>query len=745
MVRNPRLAGWFLYGIAVAAFQFAGAHLAALHSILIVAVTGGGAILHAVIAARTRGPARRVWVLGTVGLLCWAVVETRVGVVAVVTGTPAERPVWAHVLNLGALLLAVAAMFAVPSSQTTASARLRMLFDGAASASALVGMVWMFILSPMIKIEGSSTEALLNLAYPVIAVGLMAVAFVLLASQRGRGVHTLTCVSGGVVTITATLLVELLRDLAHLAWLTPWVSTGMFTAAVLLAIAPLVPMSRAGDSAPTAMTAGSLLPYLPAALLITAMAAFTATDRRLEAPVLWSGLAVMGAVLGRQFLALRLTAALGRDLERQRGRLAHEATHDALTGLPNRSALGARLGTATAEAALLMIDLDGFKAVNDTLGHPAGDELLRVVAGRLLLAAAPFEPSVLVSRLGGDEFAVLLPGGDLPAARGLADRILAAVAEPVPMLARTVSVRASIGIAVAPDPSPDLMRDADLALYSAKEHGKGCHRVFEASLAAAVAERTRLEADLADAIAGGQLEVAYQPVVDLGTGATVGAEALVRWCHPGRGPLLPAGFLPVAEELGLLPDIDRWVLATACEQAAAWRVARPGFRVGVNLSAAYLATGTVTADVARVLAATGLPGAALTVEVTETALGADVDRAAAAFSGLRSLGVRVALDDFGVGYSSLAYLRRLPVDTIKIDRSFIQDLDTSDADTTLVRTVITLARDLGLRCVAEGVETAGHAARLRALGCGLAQGYHFTPPLRPAVLDRLLRDDLVAV
>jgi EAL domain-containing protein (putative c-di-GMP-specific phosphodiesterase class I) len=233
--------------------------------------------------------------------------------------------------------------------------------------------------------------------------------------------------------------------------------------------------------------------------------------------------------------------------------------------------------------------------------------------------------------------------------------------------------------------------------------------------------------------------------VDLGTGATVGAEALVRWRHERLGPLLPGGFLPVAQDLGLLPDIDRWVLATACEQAAEWRVTRPEFRVAVNMSAAYLAAGTVVADVARVLADTGLPGAALTVEVTETALVADLDAAAAVLADLRALGVRVALDDFGVGYSSLGYLRRLPVDTIKIDRSFVSEVDTSDAGTTLVSTVLALARDLGLRCVAEGVETAGHAERLRALGCGLAQGYHFAPPLPPSALERLMRGDLVAV
>jgi diguanylate cyclase (GGDEF)-like protein len=728
-----RTGGLIAYVSAVAALHLVPVHLqAALYTVLIVGVTTAGAVALGIAARRAAGRIRLAWASGALGLLSWSVVETRTGVGTLMSGHPDARPMWAHLVNLAGLMFAVAAMFALPGPQRTHAARIRTLCDGVTIAAALTGIVWMFVLAPMVAVEGDPTDAILNLAYPVFAIAVLAIAVTLLIGQPDLRLNTLTGISGGIAILSGTLLVELLMDLAGQSWPQPWVYGGFVTAAVLLSIAPLAPMpaDSARGERPRPLIAS--LPYLPVMVMVVAGAVRLTRHHDLGTPVTWSGVVMMSAVFGRQFLALRQTMALSRDLDEQRSRLAYEATHDSLTGLPNRAMLAERLaalGTA-GDPALIMIDLDGFKAINDSLGHQAGDRLLVTVAERLA-AAGQSGSDVLVSRLGGDEFAVLLDTGGQHRAIQLAGWMLAAAAEPITLQTRTVSVRASAGIATGAH--DDLMRHADLALYGAKAAGKGQWRVFDPAMQAEVDARLQREADLAH----GALEVRFQPIVELATRRINAAEALIRMRHPEHGILTPDQFLGAARDQGRLPEFDRWVLRQACAQAAVW----PTLAVSVNLSAEYLAAGTVVGDVTAALAANRLPGTALVVEVTETALVADLDAAAATLAQLQALGVRVALDDFGTGYSSLSYLRRLPVDILKIDRSFVQDLDTGDAR--LLTAVVAMAGSLGLTCVAEGVEHESQAVALREMHCERAQGYLFARPMPADELTRLL--ELVTV
>ncbi len=435
-------------------------------------------------------------------------------------------------------------------------------------------------------------------------------------------------------------------------------------------------------------------------------------------------------------------------LERQ---LAHQAFHDPLTGLPNRALFLDRLGHALARGGragaavgVLLLDLDGFKHVNDSLGHDAGDRLLVAFAARL--PGYCLRPSDTLARLGGDEFVVLLEDlRDPGAATRLAARLVTCPAlwAPYPLDGREVSIRASVGVALgrpgAADPG-GLLREADTALYRAKAAGKGGYAVFDPAMNAAAVARLELEADLRRAVARGELAVHYQPLVALADGRIRRAEALVRWHHPTRGPAAPAAFIPLAEETGLIREVGHWVLGAACRQAATWRAVY-GDRapvVCVNLSAREFGDPGLVAAVAGALRDAALDPAGLELEITEGALMGDAPGTLATLWQLRDLGVGLAVDDFGTGYSSLAYLKRFPVDTLKIDQAFVAGLGADTEDTAIIGAIIGLAHALGLAVVAEGVETVDQVAGLRRLGCDLAQGYHFARPLPAAELDALL-------
>jgi len=455
---------------------------------------------------------------------------------------------------------------------------------------------------------------------------------------------------------------------------------------------------------------------------------------------------VSAIILIRQFLGTRTQDSLMRDLTRERAILASQAVRDPLTSLGNRKLFMDHATDALADAddtltGVILVDLDGFKEINDTYGHAAGDELLRRTAERL---NANVRANDTVSRLGGDEFVVLLPRlVDDQIADAVANRILRDLAAPLEIGDAVLGIRASAGIALTRGSGADVdavMREADLALYQAKAEGKGVARRFDPAQFALAEQRRHAEEELRAALDAGQFEVHYQPIVDLAGERTVGVEALVRWRHPERGLLAPYAFLDLAESIGLLPRLGGWVLDEACRQAAAWQAVTPGFELNVNLSATQLSRPELIGEVRDVLERTGLPPHLLVLELTETVALTDLEESARVLSELKTLGVRIALDDFGTGFSSLSHLGALPVDVVKIDRSFVQAMQGSADGASVAEAVLQIARTFGLSPVAEGVEDALTAARLRELDCAQAQGYHFARPM-PAgeVTDLLLR------
>jgi diguanylate cyclase (GGDEF)-like protein len=430
--------------------------------------------------------------------------------------------------------------------------------------------------------------------------------------------------------------------------------------------------------------------------------------------------------------------------------LRHRAFHDELTGLANRALFEDRLTHALARArrhdgrvAVLFFDLDDFKPVNDALGHAAGDTLLKEVALRM---AECLRASDTGARVGGDEFAVLLEDPTVPDdIDDVAGRLLEAIGRPLVVNERELFPSASIGVAVdegGTATATDLLRDADVAMYAAKRSGKGRVARFEPTMRTMAVDRLHLRADLERAVERDELTLLYQPIVQLDTGDVISVEALARWQHPLRGLLEPGSFIPLAEESGLIVPIGRHLLRRACREAVGWRdaAALPSeVSVSVNLSARQLQHPDLVADVRSALADSGLSPTRLLLEVTENVLIDDAAVAVEQLEALRALGVRIALDDFGTGYSSLSYVRRFPLDELKIDRSFVDRIAQADGDSALVSTIATLAEQLGLRLVAEGVEREEQAAALRVLQCELAQGFLFARPLESEAVAALLR------
>jgi diguanylate cyclase (GGDEF)-like protein len=435
-------------------------------------------------------------------------------------------------------------------------------------------------------------------------------------------------------------------------------------------------------------------------------------------------------------------------LRRKDEDLRYQAFHDALTGLPNRALFLDRIDQSLATAArdgeirgVIFFDLDHFKIVNDTLGHEAGDTLLKEVSQRIKQC---LRKSDTVARLGGDEFVVLLGHAGSPEAYAIvAQKIIAAVSEPLGLCGNEVRVGCSLGIACFPadsDDAADLMKHADLAMYQAKSAGRGRYSFFQPEMTELSAQRLRDENALRHALSHGELELFYQPKISLQTQALCGVEALVRWRHPQRGLVPPGEFIPLAEATGLIVALGDWAMEQACRQIAAWRaMGLDEIKIAVNVSARQLQSADL---VQRILALTqqyGVSPSSLELELTESVVMAKPELAARIFSALRETGLTIAIDDFGTGYSSLAYLRRLPIDVLKIDRSFVATVDSDAADGEIVKAILTLARSLHLSVVAEGVETAGQAGFLATHGCPVAQGYHFARPQPAEELTRWLR------
>ena len=443
---------------------------------------------------------------------------------------------------------------------------------------------------------------------------------------------------------------------------------------------------------------------------------------------------------------------ISRVLEETKEHFRHAAFHDSLTGLPNRAMftqlLQAEIETSKRSRehlfAVLFLDLDRFKNINDSLGHTHGDLLLVAFAERLERTLRPVDT---LARFGGDEFAILVSGmGDTTDAVRIAQRIQDELSHPFTLDKNSTFATSSIGIALSSsgyDRPEDILRDADTAMYRAKENGKACYEVFDHGMHARAVSRLQLESDLRQAVEKNEFCVFYQPIVSLETGRLTGFEALVRWNHPRRGLVSPGDFIPVAEETGLIVPIGEWVLAEACARVREWQMASPSHRslsLSVNLSARQVAQPDLLERIKEALDKTNLNAHCLKLEITESVVMENAEAAALMFKQLRLLGVQLSIDDFGTGYSSLSYLHRFPLNYLKIDRSFVARL-TTDNDNAIVRTISTLARNLGMEVIAEGIETEEQFRQLQKLGCEYGQGYLFSPPVaKDAVVHLLARD-----
>jgi len=436
-------------------------------------------------------------------------------------------------------------------------------------------------------------------------------------------------------------------------------------------------------------------------------------------------------------------ASLALSNARNHADAVHRALHDPLTGLGNRVLFRERLEHALArcsrlgkDVAVLFVDVDDFKEVNDRLGHAQGDELLVALAGRL---RALLRAEDTAARLGGDEFAVLLEDvGDGAEAVQVAERLMAELERPVRVSGQDVAVGASVGIAIGRSGGDDLLRNADFAMYQAKAAGRGCYALFQPEMHAAALGRLSLAADLRRAVDNGELFLHYQPIVRVATGEICGVEALVRWQHPERGVVPPGDFIPLAEQQRLIVPIGRWVLREACRQGAEWHRRRPDLRIGVNVSGCQLADSGLVADIESALADSGMAPECLVLELTETVLMQDVDETAARLHEIKALGPEISVDDFGTGYTSLQYLQRFPIDSLKVARTFVDGLDGSDDHATLARAIVDLGLSLGLLVIGEGVERPLQLAALAALGCDFAQGFLIARPMPAHELGALL-------
>jgi diguanylate cyclase (GGDEF)-like protein len=433
-------------------------------------------------------------------------------------------------------------------------------------------------------------------------------------------------------------------------------------------------------------------------------------------------------------------------------RIQYLATHDGLTGLPNRTMfsqiLNRKIHSARrydARFAVMFMDLDRFKLVNDTLGHEAGDDLLKEMAERFRHC---LRASDMVARLGGDEFVVMVEqAGEPEQVAAVARKLLAAAMRPVSIQGQECRVTASVGISFYPKDAQDeqaLMKNADIAMYRAKQQGKNNFQFFSKEAEAQSLERLSFEASLRRALQRNEFSLHYQAKLDLTSGQIAGVEALLRWQHPDLGTVPPMQFLPLAEETGLIVPIGQWVLRSACAQNMAWqRQGLPPVCVAVNIAARQFGD-SLPGDIQAALQAAGMPGELLELELTEGTVMANPDRAVKLLGAIKAMGVRIAIDDFGSGYSSLAQIKRFPIDTLKVDRSFIRQIGSEPADGTVTEAIIAMGKTLSLTVVAGGVETQAQQAFLSAHACDQLQGYHFSKPVLPEQFAELLREHVPA-
>jgi diguanylate cyclase (GGDEF)-like protein len=655
-------------------------------------------------------------------------------------------------------LLAVAALALLPGMPRRAAPAARLLLDAVASAAALLILGW---LGPLGDAVGSSTESwshLIELAFPVFDVLVGAVVVVALSRLRGGLRHPAVVAATAVLGACACDATYAFLS-GHGAFIAGGPLDAVWAASFLLAgLAADLP-----EPPPRTTGTSHLLPALPAGIAIAALVASGRLTHGLE-PLLVGATVVLAASLAaRQHLLTAENRELHQSLEQRvasrtaelreaREVFRRRAYTDPLTGLANRDAFNEALAVAaTAEdgayVGVVLLDLDGFKQVNDGFGHESGDEVLVAVAERLRGCLRRSDADLQdVTRLGGDEFACLLRGLESPAdADRVAERLLHAMRESVVVRGREFFLGASAGVAVAATPlkrAPgDLLREADTAMYVAKDEGGNRFRTFDTHMHSTVVERVALEADLHRALADGDIRVAYQPILSLAQDRVTGVEALARWHHPTRGNVSPAEFIPVAERTGLISELERQVLEQVCTQMVGWRRLVPDLKVGVNFSARHLREPGVLRSVLDCLSRHELPPSMLVAEVTESLFFADEDVVSAVLQAFDRAGVVLALDDFGTGYSSLSRLSRHPFRVLKVDRSFLAEVSEGGepaAPPTILLATLAIARGLGLDVVAEGVETQAQLDFLIREGCPFAQGYLLARPSPPQDIAALL-------
>jgi diguanylate cyclase (GGDEF)-like protein len=725
---------------------------------------------------RESGRPAQAWLLLSLSLLAWAAGGLAWTVYEVHLGREVPFPSVADVGYLLSVPLAVAALVSFPGGRMVGVARLRPVLDGAIAAGALLFLSWSTVLGPAYHASvGSFLSQSISLAYPACDVLMATMALLTLARARPGERTTMLLVALGLLLVAAADS-SFAWFTAHGAYATGNLfDTGYVAGFLLVGVAALQNRPREDHDhvdvtehvAPVQL--GMAIPYVPLLIGVPLAVVLQVRGHQLDAMQVFVTGFVIVAVLLRQVLSLQVIVALTGQLHRtvaalrsqeaeltqtvatlqdREVELHHQAFHDPLTGLANRTLLNDRVSHALSRSRrlgpviLLLADLDDFKVVNDTLGHPAGDMLLVTVAERLL---AVLRPEDTVARLGGDEFAVLLDAAkDLEDARGVADRITQAMLQPFYLAGVHTVMGASIGIAAADATASAeaLLRDADIAMYAAKAQGKGRCAVYAAEFAAENLGRLRLKSDLSRALERGELSLKYQPLVDLDSGMMTGVEALLRWNHPFLGSIPRSTYIPIAETSGAILPIGRWVLAQSCMQAAGWQRLKPNgaaaVRLSVNVAGRQLTDPLLIPSVAGALADSGLPAELLTLEITESVL-LDDEATLAPLLELKALGVHLAIDDFGTGHSALSRLRRYPIDTLKIDQSFVNAL-TPEAPVpdVLITTILALGQGLSLKVIAEGVETDNQLSALRTLGCREAQGFLFARPAEPDVITELI-------
>ncbi|MFI5930789.1 putative bifunctional diguanylate cyclase/phosphodiesterase [Actinoplanes sp. NPDC051494] len=704
---------WILWPVmGVAACAGYTALPSAAHSGILSAVIGYVAVVLTLLGVRrNRPPDPRAWLVFAVGEFFWAT-----GDLVYALSPSSLFPSWADACYLSAYPFFVLALFRLVRGRRPSRAG---LIDAALIVTGLGLVYWVFVIGP-IAADTSATVLvrLATIAYPTASVVMVAAVSPLILRRGRRGPSGWMLAFGCVVTLSGNVVYNVFPALlpAYGGWV-----LGSFACAYLCwAGAALHPSAHTPD-APRERTGSRrlLLPGLATMLVPAVLFVEGAQD---PDRVDWQAVGI-GSTLLVLLVMARLLGFVAQ-VRRQAGQLEDLALLDPLTGLPNRRVFEERLAAAGSPR-VAMLDLNGFKDVNDRFGHPVGDRLLELVAGRL---AGAMGAGDLVARMGGDEFAVLV-AGDLG---GAVERLSACFDRPVEVDGHDLLIGTSIGSADGTgtgDPG-EVLRRADIAMYAAKHDGVR-HRPYLPELDVVAGEQARLGAELRTALDTGQFRVVYQPIVSLPDGRIVSVEALVRWEHPERGFVSPADFIPVAEQNGLIVELGAWILKTACAQAVMWRTTygdQAPERMSVNVSARQLAEPGFPGLVAEVLAWSGLGARHLIVEVTETAVFGG-GQAVQAVKDLHELGVRIALDDFGTGHSSLGLLQTIPVDVLKVDKSFVDSITMAGRHAVIATALIQVSNGLGLLAVAEGVETAEQAAELHRLGYRLAQGYHFGRPM----------------